>query len=463
MTSCAFLSCSSTSSTSYQTGLTQYESMTQSDSEEEKFTKDNQRIDNDDSTYSSYTNFSTYINRNMCEKEIRKMFYNDYSIGNQIGKGGFGTIFSAVRRKDQLPVAVKVIKKAKVTNWFSLETRSTNKNFDDHKLVNKSLNKQSNKYASDNDECDAQLSEAISNFNNKKNMNSTCNVSSSSSLSSKSSSSSNSTRTSGDMETAQEYESSKYYDKNNNHIEPKNYVQNNDEIIYTWKIPLEIALMIRVRHIKNCIKIIDYLEQKNCFIIIMERIENSKDLFDLISDHANLDTCNGLSESIAKNYFKQIVETVEAIQQCGIYHLDIKDENILVDLNTNQIKLIDFGAGTFFTNKNEIYNQFHGTRVYSPPEWILEKCYQGDKATVWSLGVLLFNMTYGDIPWEDDDDIINCRLNSKRNVSSKFDLKKIERTRNDKNVDNLIRLCLNTNQYERIELDNILKHQWISN
>jgi serine/threonine protein kinase len=435
--------------------------MAQSYSEEEKFTQANQQIDRADSNF--YTNFSTYINRNLCEKDIRKMFYSDYSIGSQIGKGGFGTIFSAVRRKDQLPVAVKVIKKAKVTNWFSLETRSIDNDFDRFKIINKSLDKQSNKYASDNDECNPHLNEAISSFNNNKNINSTCNTSSSSSLSSKSNSSSNSTRTSGDIEIAHEYESAKYYDKNNNHIENKTDIENSNQIIYTWKIPLEIALMIRVRHIKNCIKIIDYLEQKNCFIIIMERIENSKDLFDLISDHANLDVCNGLSEPVVKDYFRQIVETIEAIQKCGIYHLDIKDENILINLDTNQIKLIDFGAGMFFTDKSEMYNQFHGTRVYSPPEWILDKCYQGDKATVWSLGVLLFNMTYGDIPWEDDDDIINCRLNSKRNLNSKLGLNKNERSRNDKHVDDLISLCLNKNQSERIELENILKHEWISN
>lgn len=61
---------------------------------------------------------------------------------------------------------------------------------------------------------------------------------------------------------------------------------NNDEILITRKIPLEIALMIRVRHVDRCIRIIDYLEQKHCFIIVMERLEQSKDLFDYITDLA---------------------------------------------------------------------------------------------------------------------------------------------------------------------------------
>lgn len=316
-------------------------------------------------------------------------FYSDYSVGHELGRGGFGTIFAAVRQADGLPVAVKVIKKSKVTQWYGV---------------------------SDDEEADTDCDET--------------------------------------------------------------------SVLVTTRIPLEIALMIKVRHSPHCIRILDYLEQKNCFIIVMERLENGKDLFDLITETslaAHNSQLGGLPEQLAKGYFRQIVTAVSEILQLGVLHRDIKDENILIDLNTNKIKLIDFGAGTFVNNETRkssdlLLSDFHGTRVYACPEWILNKTYHGDRACVWSLGVLLFNMIYGDIPWEEDADIVNCRLfnsnkfnfgsnatshHDRNNNNSMLDCHVDHQQHHLKDVNDLIKSCLIIDDLKRIRLEDILKHKWL--
>lgn len=102
--------------------------------------------------------------------------------------------------------------------------------------------------------------------------------------------------------------------------------------------------------------------------------------------------------------------------------------------------------------------------MYSPPEWILKQRYYGDRATVWSLGVLLFNMIYGDIPWEDDADIINCRLDDlKPKLNHNWQHQPaFHRFDQYRDVDDLIRLCLKLNDAERIQLDELLQHKWFN-
>ena len=205
------------------------------------------------------------------------------------------------------------------------------------------------------------------------------------------------------------------------------------------RVPLEMKLLSTVQNIDGVIQLIDFYERNDSFIYILERPANSKDLFDFITEKRVLD------EELARNFFRQIVNTVLACHRQGVVHRDIKDENLIVDTATGKLKLIDFGSGAFI--KEDDYEDFDGTRVYAPPEWINHQRYKAAPLTVWSLGILLIDMVCGDIPFETDEQICSADVHFKKDVSEE--------------CRDLARACLRVQPTERIQLESILTHPWM--
>ncbi|XP_023801296.1 serine/threonine-protein kinase pim-1-like, partial [Cyanistes caeruleus] len=156
--------------------------------------------------------------------------------------------------------------------------------------------------------------------------------------------------------------------------------------------PLEIVLLDKVSTgFPGVVQLLEWFELPNYIVMVLECPEQCQDLQRLIRAH------RFLSEEEARELFRQVLEAVRHCTSCGVLHRDIKPENILVDLDTGQAKLTDFGCGTYL--QETAYTQFAGTPSYSPPEWTDFGWYHGEAATVWTLGILLHGMVCGEHPF----------------------------------------------------------------
>ncbi|RMC03930.1 hypothetical protein DUI87_19267 [Hirundo rustica rustica] len=179
---------------------------------------------------------------------------------------------------------------------------------------------------------------------------------------------------------------------------PRNRVRHWDQLPDGTSAPLEIVLLHKVSTgFPGVVQLLEWLELPNDIIMVLERPKRCQDLRNFIRARGFL------SEEVARELFRQVLEAVQHCTSCGVLHRDIKPGNILVDLATGQAKLIDFGCGTYL--QDTAYTHFAGTPSYSPPEWTQFGWYYGKPATIWSLGILLHQMVCGEHPFRKGQNI----------------------------------------------------------
>jgi len=146
---------------------------------------------------------------------------------------------------------------------------------------------------------------------------------------------------------------------------------------YEDGIPLEVMLLQQVKDVPGVSRMLDWFATDDYFYIIMEK-HDGMDLFDYITKYGPL------KESFAKEVFSKILDSVNQCLNVLVVHGDIKDENILIDVNNGDVHIVDFGSALRFHHGD--YHRFLGTREYSAPEWVSNR-----RFTAWHDGLESWN------------------------------------------------------------------------
>lgn len=193
------------------------------------------------------------------------------------------------------------------------------------------------------------------------------------------------------------------------------------------------------------VRLKDFLYSELHFFLIFEYVKG-KQLYDVIVNEGELE------ERVAKRYFRQLVSAIDYIHRNAIVHRDLKIENILIDENGN-VKLIDFGLSNFYDNKM-LLNTFCGSLYFAAPELLMGNRYCGPEIDIWSLGVILFVLLNGCVPF-DDKDVVSLQGKIKE---GSFEFKRYL----SEEVKELIFGMLQPNPSCRYTLEHIISSPWLN-
>lgn len=211
--------------------------------------------------------------------------------------------------------------------------------------------------------------------------------------------------------------------------------------LYDDNTPLEVTMLRKCQHVRGVVKIIDSMKvDKTYYALVMSKPRKCMDLFDYITKHG------ALPEEKARRFFRTIMNTVSEMFDAGIVHRDIKDENFIVNLDTEELTLVDFGAATFV--KSDSYTDFFGTKIWYPPEYIHENVYYAESSTIWSCGVMLYDLAFGNIPFDTVNDITQADIKCPADCS--------------KELKDLICKMLTADHTKRISIKQVLNHAFMN-
>ncbi|XP_032089710.1 serine/threonine-protein kinase MARK2 isoform X8 [Thamnophis elegans] len=210
------------------------------------------------------------------------------------------------------------------------------------------------------------------------------------------------------------------------------------------KLFREVRIMKVLNH-PNIVKLFEVIETDKTLYLVMEYASGGE-VFDYLVAHGRM------KEKEARAKFRQIVSAVQYCHQKFIVHRDLKAENLLLDADMN-IKIADFGFSNEFTFGNKL-DTFCGSPPYAAPELFQGKKYDGPEVDVWSLGVILYTLVSGSLPFDGQ----NLKELRERVLRGKYRIPFYMST----DCENLLKKFLILNPSKRGTLEQIMKDRWMN-